>query len=36
VSYAGHQKEILLRGAPTEFNLKLGIALAPDVRNLLF
>jgi L-rhamnose-H+ transport protein len=28
VSYAGHQKEILLRGAPREFNLKLGIALA--------
>jgi L-rhamnose-H+ transport protein len=28
VSYAGHQKEILLRGAPTEFNLKLGITLA--------
>ncbi len=28
VSYAGHQKEIQLRGAPTEFNLKLGLALA--------
>jgi L-rhamnose-H+ transport protein len=28
VSYAGHQKEILLRGAPREFNLKFGIALA--------
>ena len=27
-SYAGHQKEIQLRGAPTEFNLNLGIALA--------
>ncbi len=28
VSYAGHQKEIQLRGAPMEFNLKLGIFLA--------
>jgi L-rhamnose-H+ transport protein len=28
VSYAGHQKEIQLRGEPTEFNLKLGLALA--------
>jgi L-rhamnose-H+ transport protein len=28
VSYAGHQKEAQLRGTPTEFNLKLGIALA--------
>jgi L-rhamnose-H+ transport protein len=28
VSYAGHQKEVQLRGEPTEFNLKLGIALA--------
>ncbi|MGD0939652.1 MAG: L-rhamnose/proton symporter RhaT [Terracidiphilus sp.] len=28
VSYAGHQKEVQLRGAPREFNLKLGIALA--------
>ncbi len=28
VSYAGHQKEIQLRGAPREFNLKLGIFLA--------
>lgn len=28
VSYAGHQKEMQLRGASREFNLKLGIALA--------
>jgi L-rhamnose-H+ transport protein len=28
VSYAGHQKEIQLRGAPMEFNLKLGLILA--------
>jgi len=28
VSYAGHQKEIQLRGEPREFNLKLGILLA--------
>jgi L-rhamnose-H+ transport protein len=28
VTYAGHQKEIQLRGEPTEFNLKLGIFLA--------
>jgi L-rhamnose-H+ transport protein len=28
VSYAGHQKEVQLRGAPTEFNLKLGLTLA--------
>jgi L-rhamnose-H+ transport protein len=28
VSYAGHQKEVQLRGAPTEFNLKLGLLLA--------
>jgi L-rhamnose-H+ transport protein len=28
VSYAGRQKEIQLRGEPTEFNLKLGLALA--------
>ena len=28
VSYAGHQKERQLRGAPTEFNLKLGLLLA--------
>ena len=28
VSYAGHQKEIQLRGQPTEFNLKLGLTLA--------
>ncbi len=28
VSYAGHQKEMQLRGEPTEFNLKLGLALA--------
>jgi L-rhamnose-H+ transport protein len=28
VSYAGHQKEIQLRGEPTEFNLKLGLVLA--------
>jgi L-rhamnose-H+ transport protein len=28
VSYAGHQKEILLRGEIREFNLKLGLALA--------
>ncbi len=28
VSYAGHQKELQLRGEPTEFNLKLGLALA--------
>ena len=28
VSYAGHQKEIQLRGEPTEFNLKLGLTLA--------
>ena len=28
VSYAGHQKEAQLRGAPREFNLKLGIFLA--------
>ncbi len=28
VSYAGHQKEVELRGAPREFNLKLGIFLA--------
>jgi L-rhamnose-H+ transport protein len=27
VSYAGHQKEIQLRGAPREFNLKFGIFL---------
>jgi L-rhamnose-H+ transport protein len=27
-TYAGHQKEIKLRGLPREFNLKLGIALA--------
>ena len=28
VSYAGHQKEVQLRGEPTEFNLKLGLMLA--------
>jgi L-rhamnose-H+ transport protein len=28
VTYAGHQKEMQLRGMPREFNLKLGIALA--------
>ena len=28
VSYAGHQKEILLRGQPREFNLLLGLSLA--------
>jgi L-rhamnose-H+ transport protein len=28
VSYAGHQKEMQLRGEPREFNLKLGILLA--------
>jgi L-rhamnose-H+ transport protein len=28
VSYAGHQKEIQLRGEPREFNLKLGLLLA--------
>jgi L-rhamnose-H+ transport protein len=28
VTYAGHQKEMKLRGLPREFNLKLGIALA--------
>jgi L-rhamnose-H+ transport protein len=28
VSYAGHQKEIQMRGAPQEFNLKLGLSLA--------
>jgi L-rhamnose-H+ transport protein len=28
VSYAGHQKEVQLRGEPTEFNLKLGLLLA--------
>jgi L-rhamnose-H+ transport protein len=28
VSYAGHQKEVQLRGAPREFNLKFGILLA--------
>ncbi|MGA7832956.1 MAG: L-rhamnose/proton symporter RhaT [Terracidiphilus sp.] len=28
VSYAGHQKEVQLRGAPREFNLKLGLLLA--------
>jgi L-rhamnose-H+ transport protein len=28
VSYAGHQKEIQMRGAPQEFNLKLGLLLA--------
>jgi L-rhamnose-H+ transport protein len=28
VSYAGHQKEMQLRGEPREFNLKLGLALA--------
>jgi L-rhamnose-H+ transport protein len=28
VSYAGHQKEILLRGEIREFNLKLGLVLA--------
>ena len=28
VTYAGHQKEMKLRGMPREFNLKLGIALA--------
>jgi L-rhamnose-H+ transport protein len=28
VSYAGHQKELRLRGAPMEFNLKRGIVLA--------
>lgn len=28
VSYAGHQKEIQLRDAPMEFNLKLGILVA--------
>jgi L-rhamnose-H+ transport protein len=28
VSYAGHQKELQLRGEPREFNLKLGILLA--------
>jgi L-rhamnose-H+ transport protein len=27
-SYAGHQKEVLLRGAPREFNLKFGLFLA--------
>src|SRR6266702_6830887 len=28
VSYAGHQKEVQMRGEPTEFNLKLGLMLA--------
>jgi len=28
VSYAGHQKEMMLRGMPTEFNLKMGLSLA--------
>jgi L-rhamnose-H+ transport protein len=28
VSYAGHQKEVQLRGEPREFNLKFGILLA--------
>lgn len=28
VSFAGHLKEIQLRGAPTEFNVKLGLLLA--------
>jgi L-rhamnose-H+ transport protein len=28
ISYAGHQKEVQLRGEPREFNLKLGILLA--------
>jgi L-rhamnose-H+ transport protein len=28
VSYAGHQKEMQLRGEPREFNLKLGLMLA--------
>jgi L-rhamnose-H+ transport protein len=28
VSYAGHQKEVKLRGQPQEFNLKLGLTLA--------
>jgi L-rhamnose-H+ transport protein len=28
VTYAGHQKEMKLRGLPREFNLKLGIGLA--------
>ena len=28
VSYAGHQKEIQMRGAPQEFNVKLGLLLA--------
>jgi L-rhamnose-H+ transport protein len=28
VSYAGHQKELKLRGEPREFNLKFGILLA--------
>ena len=28
VTYAGHQKEIQLRGAPREFNLKFGLLLA--------
>ena len=28
VSYAGHQKELQMRGAPQEFNVKLGLLLA--------
>lgn len=28
VSYAGHQKEVIVRGAPREFNLKVGLTLA--------
>jgi len=28
VSYAGHQKEVLLKAGPQEFNLKLGLLLA--------
>jgi L-rhamnose-H+ transport protein len=28
VSYAGHQKEVIVRGAPREFNLKFGLTLA--------
>src|SRR6266568_4287158 len=28
VSYAGHKKEVQMRGEPTEFNLKLGLMLA--------
>lgn len=28
VSWAGHQKEVQLRGEPTEFNVKLGLTLA--------